>query len=108
VKQAVQVTILGQQYTVRSDSSPEQVRRVAALVDQQLAQTATSAPTADTLHIAVLALLNLAGSYLELKDRPVPSVAAEGMEARLCDLLQRVEKACSSNVGQFSPCGEFR
>jgi len=65
VKQALEVTILGRQFTVRSSSSPEEVTRVADFVNEQLAQTAKAAPTADTLNITVMTLLNIAGSYLQ-------------------------------------------
>jgi cell division protein ZapA len=68
VKPLVDVTIHGRHYTVRSSSSQEEVNRVAGYVNQQLAQTAKVAPTADTLHVAVLTLLNIAESYLQLKD----------------------------------------
>jgi len=69
MKQAVQVTILGQQFTVKSSNPAEQVERVAAYVNRQLALTAASAPTADTLHVTVLTLLNIAGAYLQLQDQ---------------------------------------
>jgi len=65
VKQTVQVTILGQQYSVRSDDDPEKVARVADFVNRRLTDLASRAPTADTHQVTVLALLNLAGEYLE-------------------------------------------
>jgi cell division protein ZapA len=68
VKQSVEVAILGRHYTVRSSSAPDEVKRVADYVNQQLAQTASVAPTADTLHVTVLTLLNIAEAYLQLQD----------------------------------------
>lgn len=65
MKQTVQVTILGQQYSVRSDDDPEKVARVADFVNRRLTDLASRAPTADTHQVTVLALLNLAGEYLE-------------------------------------------
>lgn len=87
MKQAVQVTILGQQYTVKSSNPAEQIERVAAYVNRQLAQTAASAPTADTLHVTVLTLLNIAGSYLQLQEQG----ADPQLQSRLEGLLGRLE-----------------
>ncbi|ORJ55824.1 hypothetical protein B5V00_15160 [Geothermobacter hydrogeniphilus] len=88
VKRATQVTILGQPYTVRSDSTPEQIARVADFVNEQLTAVAQAAPTADTRHITVLTLLNIAGSYLELQ-------AEQGGadQRRLQDLIERIDRA---------------
>ncbi|GAB4181332.1 MAG: hypothetical protein Tsb0017_23070 [Geothermobacteraceae bacterium] len=70
MKQTVQVTILGQQYSVRSDDDPEKVARVADFVNRRLTDLASRAPTADTHQVTVLALLNLAGEYLERVENP--------------------------------------
>jgi len=93
VKQSIQVTILGQQYTIRSASPPEQIGQVAAYVNDQLSRTAAVAPTADTLHITVLTLLNIAGSYLQLRDSG--GHLAMGDRERLEALLGRLEQATS-------------
>ena len=92
MKHSVQVTILGQQYTVRSEASAEEVREVAAFVNDKISEVLTARKTADTLDAAVLALLNVAGAYLRLQnERPV---CDEGTEERLRHLLGRLEQAC--------------
>jgi len=89
MKRAVEVTILGRQYTVRSSSSPAEVGRVADFVNQQLAQTAKSAPTADTLNITVMTLLNIAGSYLQTQEGQ-PSLSTQD-QRQLELLLERID-----------------
>ena len=102
MKESLQVVILGQTFTVRSEASPEEVQRVAAFVNQQLAEVA-GGRTADSLHAALLALLNVAEAYLRLRDGGAHEL--QGLEERLSRLLQRVEKetprlpACSQNAG---------
>ncbi len=91
MKQAVQVTILGQQYTVKSEASAEEVRKVAAFVNEKIAEVA-AAKTVDTLNSAVLALLNVSGSYLRLRE--TESSRDESLERRLQLLLERLEQAC--------------
>lgn len=90
MKQAVEVTILGRQYTVKSSTGPAEVQRVAEYVNRQLAQTAAVAPTADTLHITVLTLLNIAGMLLQAQGGGIDA----GPESeRLAALLQRLDQA---------------
>lgn len=68
MKQSVQVTILGQQYSIRSSRPFDEVQKVAAFVDARIAEVLASGTTANTMNAAVLAFLNVAGSYLELKN----------------------------------------
>lgn len=90
MKHAVQVTILGQQYTVKSAASPEEVQRVADFVNRQVAEV-TASKSVDTLNSAILTLMNIGGAYLRLQD-----TVAEGgqVEGRLQELLLRLESAC--------------
>ncbi len=90
MKHAVQVNILGQQYTVRSTASPDEVQRVAEFVNRQVAEVAAS-KAVDTLNTAVLALMNIGGAYLRLQD--AMAVDQHG-EERLQRLLQRLECDC--------------
>lgn len=86
MKSTVQVTILGQQYTVKSDASATDVHRVAAFVNEQLSQVAQEKKTVDTLNSVILALMNLAGAHLKLMDEHVD------VEKRLVRLLTRLEE----------------
>ncbi|BCR04169.1 hypothetical protein DESUT3_12380 [Desulfuromonas versatilis] len=95
MKQAVQVTILGQQYTVKSEAPAEEVRRVAAFVNEKISEVA-AAKTVDTLNSAVLALMNVSGSYLRLRD--AESSRDESLEGRLRLLLERLENACPDSA----------
>jgi len=94
LKQSVQVTILGQSYTVRSDSDPEEVRRVADFVNQRINEAHNAARTANSLTAVVLALLNVAAELVQTQHQ-LP-VAGEG-EGRLKRLLARVEAACGES-----------
>ncbi len=92
MKNAVQVTILGQQYSIKSDAPPEEVRRVARYVNDQLLRVVESRKTADTLHAAILALMNVAGAYLRLSDDDTE------MNKRLNNLLDRVDAGVETQV----------
>lgn len=92
MKHAVQVTILGQQYVVKSAAHPEEVRKVAAFVNSQIAEIASASKTADTLNTVVLALLNVSGAYLRLQGQG-PAHDAQ-TEERIRHLLARLERVC--------------
>ncbi|WP_305044274.1 cell division protein ZapA [Geoalkalibacter sp.] len=89
MKRTVQITILGQQYALKSEAEPDEVRKVAAFVNGKIEEMAAGGKAVDTLDAAVLALLNVAGSYLRLLESESPDPAEE----RLVRLLQRLDAA---------------
>lgn len=91
MKQTVQVTLLGQHYSLRSDASPEEVQRVAAFVNQKLAEVAGSRTAVNPLDQALLALMNIAGDYLQVHER---GGRQQEQETLLRRLLERLDRAC--------------
>lgn len=89
MKHAVQITVLGQNYTIRSEAAPEEVRKVAAFVNAQLEEAAGVAGRGDTLGSAVLALLNMGGMYLRLREEKEEQGEAS---ERLRILLERLDQ----------------
>ena len=93
MKQSLQVSILGQQFHLRSDSSPEQVQRVAEFVEEQINEITASGRVADTLQAAVLALLNVSARYLQGgSPEGLPPEATE----RLQQMVVRIERVLES------------
>jgi len=90
VKQSVQVSILGQQFNLRSEASPEQVHRVARFVEDQIAQVTSSGRAVDSLQAAILALLNVSAAHLGDESSP-GSLGAE--DQRLSQLIEKIEAA---------------
>ena len=66
-KRSIEVEIFGHRYTVKSDFSEEQVKRVAAYVDGKMREVAQGTKSVDSLHIAMLTALNIAKDYLQEK-----------------------------------------
>ena len=81
-KSSVRVSIVGEEYTLRSDASPEHTRAVAEHVDRTIRQVMSAASAVETHKAAILAALQitdelfraraeaeqLAGSMRELSD----------------------------------------
>jgi cell division protein ZapA len=98
LKHAVQVSILGQHYTVRSEASPDEVAKVVDFVNEKIFEVTATGRVTDSLNVAVLALLNLAGTHLRLQEERATSVAQPPSDpqadSRLLSLLERLEQAC--------------
>ena len=60
------VRVLGREFQVRSTSPAETVREVETFVNEKLKEVAASINSADSQIIAILALMNIAESYLAL------------------------------------------
>jgi cell division protein ZapA len=58
-KSLVRVTIVGEEYSIRSDSSPEHTQAVATYVDQAIRRIRGSAPV-ETHKVAILAAMQIA------------------------------------------------
>ncbi len=56
----IPVDIQGQRYPIRSTLDPDYVARLALYVDEKMRAAADTAPTGDSLRLAVLAALNIA------------------------------------------------
>jgi cell division protein ZapA (FtsZ GTPase activity inhibitor) len=90
MKQSVQVSILGQQFNLKSDAPPEQVHRVARFVEDQISQVTSSGRAVDSLQASILALLNVSAAHLG--DEPAPD-SSEAEKQRLGQLIEKIEAA---------------
>ena len=59
------VKVLGREVQVRTTASPEQVREIESFVNSRITELQASTKTVDPQVIAILALLNLAESFLQ-------------------------------------------
>lgn len=66
-KHAVRVTIGGEEFTVRSEHSPEYTMEVAAYVDEALARVRDMVPMADSHKAAMLAALSITDELFQAR-----------------------------------------
>ena len=76
----IPVDIQGQRYPIRTSLEPEYVARLAAYVDEKMRAAAETAPTGDSLRLAVLSALNIADELFRCRDM---SHARAGQFARV-------------------------
>lgn len=67
-KNVVKVNILGGEYTLRTETTPEHARAVAAYVDEAIMDTMQGGPMVESHKAAILAALRIAGELFEARD----------------------------------------
>ena len=67
-KTTVKVTIAGEEYAIRTDTSPEHARAVAAYVDQVVKGLLSSGASVERHRIAVLAALQITDELFRERD----------------------------------------
>lgn len=65
---SVEVTILGQKYTVKGDAPEDYIRKLASFVDAKLKEVYTAAPGITPLKAAILASLDIADELYKLQE----------------------------------------
>lgn len=84
--QLIQVEIYGQRYTLKATKDPSWVESVAAHVDRRMREISDTTPTVDSLKVAVLAAVNIADEYFQLK------VEGEAIEDRIAEKADRLSE----------------
>jgi len=92
-KSVVTVDIAGQRYPIRSGLEPAYVAELAAYVDKKMRAAAETAPSTDTLGLAVLVAMNLADEYFRARQNESSSQGQ--INERALRLEQLVDEALS-------------
>jgi cell division protein ZapA len=66
-KHSVHVTILGEDYTIRSDASPEHTRAVASYLDEAIRKVMNSRMTIEPTKAAILAGMQITNELFEAR-----------------------------------------
>lgn len=85
-KSSVRVTIMGEEYAIRSDASAEHTRRVAEYVDKAIRQVMNSGTLIETHKAAILAALQITDELFKARD------ASEGLAEDVRGLTAEVRR----------------
>ncbi len=88
-KNAVKVTIVGEEYTVRSELDPEYTRQVAEHVDEAIRRVLSSGPIVESHKAAILAALAITDELFQTRKQQQ-------------ELAQRL-KQLTSELGRLIP-----
>ena len=67
-KSLVRVTIVGEEYSIRSDASVEHTESVARYVDQAIRRIRSNAPPVESHKVAILAALQITDELFRLRE----------------------------------------
>jgi cell division protein ZapA len=84
MKRSVEIEIMGERLTLRTDADESYVKNVAGYVDKKMQEVQKSTRPSAKSSIAMLAALNIADEYQKLKDH------YDSVTQRLDRLLQKV------------------
>jgi cell division protein ZapA len=90
-KSSVRVTIVGEEYTIRSDSTPEHTRAVAEYVDRAIRDVMNNGNVGETRKAAILAALQITDELF--RARAEAEEIAEGMRQLSSELRRRLPPA---------------
>jgi len=91
VKQLHRIRVLGREIQVRSSSTPESVQDVEAYIDRKIAEVSATIPAADQQLVTILTLLNIAESYLALKQGGAKGCS--GLQESVDRITEKIEMA---------------
>jgi len=91
-KNVVKVTIVGEEYTIRSDATPERTRAVARHVDEAIRSVMNAGSMVESHKAAILAALQITDDLFEAK---------ESQEALASEI-----RAVSADVRRMLPPGK--
>ena len=90
-KHRVEVEILGQKYTIRSEAAPDYVRELAAFVEQRVRQIRGDGAAQDPVKLLALAALDIADELFRQRDeRALADTDASTRLGALSQLLDAI------------------
>ena len=92
------VSIYGNNYTIQGDAPVEYIDSLAKYLNAKMEEVASAVPSANAMQVAVLAALNIADEYFQLRD--IQSSSTSDIEKRanaLISMLVRVIAAIAAS-----------
>jgi cell division protein ZapA len=86
-KNVVRVSILNEEYSIRSDAPPEHTREVAAYVDSTIRRVLEAGNVVETNRAAILAALQIAGELFEARGGSDLTQRLQGLSAEVRRML---------------------
>jgi cell division protein ZapA len=88
-ERSIEIKIMGQRYTVKTDGNEEHLQEVARYVNEKMEEILRNTKSVSTLNVAILAALNIADDLLKEKERR-KSLLRE-VEAKSKDLVEKID-----------------
>ena len=86
-KNLVRVTIMNEEYAIRSDATPEHTREVAEYLDAAIRRVMSTGSVVETSRASILAALQIAGELFEARAGNEMTERLKGLSAEVRRLL---------------------
>jgi cell division protein ZapA len=86
-KHLVRVTILNEEYAIRSDATPEQTRAVASYLEDAIRRVLESGSVVESHRATILAALQITGELFEAREGSDMTRRIQGLSAEVRRLL---------------------
>jgi cell division protein ZapA len=80
----IRIRILNQTISIRGDKDEKYILQLAEYVDRKMREISQGTTTVDTLRVAVLAALNIADDYYQMKQKLADTDKLVGQKALQC------------------------
>ena len=102
----VRVSIFGNTYNIQGDADPAYIDSLAAYLNAKMNEVNDSMPSASAMQVAILAALNIADEYFQLRD--IQSAVTNDIETRTNALISMLEEGIIGDVFRKASQGENR
>jgi cell division protein ZapA len=92
----VRVSIFGNTYNIQGEADSEYINSLASYLNAKMNEVSDSMPSASAMQIAILAALNIADEYFQLRD--IQSAVTTDIETRTNALISMLEEGI---IGDF-------
>ncbi len=89
MKKAVEVSIMGQKFMVRSESDEDYIQQVSGYVDKKIGEIQQNTKSVSSVNVALLAAMNIADEYFKFKN--TRQGALERVEKKIKDMIELIE-----------------
>lgn len=86
-KHLVRVSILNEEYAIRSDATPEQTRAVAQYLEDAIRRVLDTGSVVESHRATILAALQITGELFEARERSGMTQRLQGLSAEVRRLL---------------------
>jgi cell division protein ZapA len=89
IERLVEIKILGQTYTVKTDAEEDYIQEVARYVNEKMDEVLKKTRSVSTLNVAILTALNIADDLLKEKEKRIGLL--QEVEIKSKDLAEKID-----------------
>jgi len=89
VKKAIEVTIMGQKFLVKSESNEDYVAKVAGYVDGKVNEVLNNTKAVASMQVALLTAMNIADEFLKFRSEKADRLGK--VEKKIQDMIELID-----------------